>query len=219
MGRVAHVRESVEGNPGFRFSKRATDIGHVAHVIDSRTLVSYPYRHMEPDKEHFLGEEMDQWADGVFDIVKRDLSAQPIASLKPLAEAERATGRAGPGRAGRSGADAGRADAGGVIQPTPAPPAEKPKDKMLHVRAKLISKTAPMPVEEFLPYQELLVGYVYEVTRFWMATIGEPNPRHASCLHWASRNKSSAGIKIGKNYQTSDCTTGKHRLGNCESEG
>ncbi len=35
------------------------DIGNIAQVIDSRTLVPYPYRHMEPDKEHFIGEDMD----------------------------------------------------------------------------------------------------------------------------------------------------------------
>lgn len=125
----------------FVLQQARADMGHVATVIDSRTLVPYPYRHMEPDKEHFLGEEMDQWADRVFEIVERDLSAQPITSLPPLAQME-------------------------VAQTPPTespPPVEKPKDKRLHVRAKLISKTEPVPVQEFLPYQEFLVGYLYEV--------------------------------------------------------
>src|SRR6202022_3521269 len=109
----------------------------------ARPLLPSPYHHMEPDREHFLGADMDQWADGVFEVIERDLSAQPIASLKPLAETAAAQGP--------------------VIEPTP--PAEKPKEQMLQVKAKLISKTEPVPVNEFLPYQEFLVGYVYEVTR------------------------------------------------------
>jgi len=58
----------------FVFQQTRADVGHVADIIDSRTLVAYPYRHMEPDKEHFLGADMDQWADRVFDIVEHDLS-------------------------------------------------------------------------------------------------------------------------------------------------
>lgn len=117
------------------------DIGHVAEVIDSRELVAYPYRHMEPDKEHFLGDEMDQWADKVFEIVERDLASQPIDSLKPLAQMAIGEGPA----------------------PEPRPPAEKSHESTLQVRAKLIAKTKPVPVNEFLPYQEFLVGYLYEV--------------------------------------------------------
>ena len=127
----------------FVFEQTRSDVGHVAHVIDSRTLVAYPYHHMEPDKEHFLGADMDQWADKVFDVVERDLSSQPIASLQPLSQTTIAQNP--------------------VTKPTP--PAEKPKEQTLQVRAKLISKTQPVPVNEFLPYQEFLVGYLYEVTR------------------------------------------------------
>jgi hypothetical protein len=142
----------------FVLQQTRTDIGHVAEVIDSRTLVTYPYHHMEPDKEHFLGADMDQWADKVFDIVERDLSSQPIASLKPLAQT--------------------------VIAETPptapTPPAEKPKEATLHVRAKLIAKTQPVPVQEFLPYQEFLVGYLYEVTH---VIAGEYSEKQILVMH------------------------------------
>lgn len=128
----------------FVLQQTRNDIGHVAEIIDSRTLVSYPYHHMEPDKEHFLGADMDQWADKVFEIVDRDLSSGAIASLKPLAQTAIAQGP--------------------VTEPTP--PAEKPKKAAtLQVKAKLIAKTQPVPVQEFLPYQEFLVGYLYDVTR------------------------------------------------------
>lgn len=163
----------------FVVEQTRAEIGHVAHVIDSRTLVAYPYRQMEPDKEHFLGEEMDQWADGVFDIVSRDLSAQPIASLKPLSEAQ-------PAQAA-------------VIEPTP--PAEKPKDKTVHVRAKLLSKTQPAPVEEFLPYREFLVGYLYEVTR---VIAGEYAENQILVMHPAYiglKEQRLGRYRIGKNYR------------------
>jgi len=125
----------------FVLQQTRNDIGHVAEIIDSRTLVAYPYHHMEPDKEHFIGADMDTWADKVFEIVERDLSSQQIASLKPLAQTAIAQ----------------------APVPEPNPPAEKPKEQTLQVRAKLIARTQPVPVEEFLPYQEFLVGYLYEV--------------------------------------------------------
>ena len=125
----------------FVLQQTRNDIGHIAEIIDSRTLVSYPYHHMEPDKEHFIGADMDTWADKVFEIVDRDLSSQQIASLQPLAQ----TAMAQP------------------PVPEPNPPAEKPKEQTLQVRAKLIAKTQPVPTQEFLPYQEFLVGYLYEV--------------------------------------------------------
>jgi hypothetical protein len=158
------------------------DIGHVATVIDSRTLVSYPYRHMEPDKEHFLGEDMDQWADKVYDIVERDLSMQPIASVKPFSDA--ATSEAP------------------VTEPTPsAPPIQKPADQILHVRAKLIAKTQPIPLNELLPYREFLVGYLYEVDR---VIRGEYPEKQILVMHPAYIKLKEQRVgrwKIGRSYR------------------
>jgi len=163
----------------FVLQQTRADIGHVADVIDSRTLVSYPYHHMEPDKEHFLGADMDQWADKVFDVVERDLSSQPIASLKPLSQTAIAQNP--------------------VTEPTP--PAEKPKEQTLQVRAKLISKTQPVPVNEFLPYQEFLVGYLYEVTR---VIAGEYSEKQILVMHPAYIKLEEQRLgrwRIGRNYR------------------
>ena len=65
----------------FVFEQTRADLQIAATVIDSRALVPYPYHHMEPDREHFIGADQDRWADGVFDIVERDLSSTSIASL------------------------------------------------------------------------------------------------------------------------------------------
>ncbi|HVF71908.1 MAG TPA: hypothetical protein VM940_09900 [Chthoniobacterales bacterium] len=163
----------------FVLQQTRAEIGHVAEVIDSRTLVAYPYRHMEPDKEHFLGAEMDQWADGVFDIVERDLANQAIASLKPLSQTALAHGP----------------------KNEPTPPAEQPKDKTIEIRAKLVAKTQPVPVKEFLPYQEFLVGYLYDVVR---VVAGEYSEKQILVMHPAYIKLDEQRLgrwRIGRTYR------------------
>jgi hypothetical protein len=163
----------------FVLERTKADIGSVANVIDSRTLVSYPYHHMEPDKEHFLGADMEQWADRVFDIVERDLSSQPIAALKPLSQTAIAQ----------------------APVPEPTPPAERPKETTLEVKARLVSKTQPVPVEEFLPYQEFLVGYVYDVTR---VISGEYSEKQILVMHPAYIKLEEQRLgrwRIGRTYR------------------
>jgi hypothetical protein len=116
--------------------------GVAATVIDSRSLLTYPYRHLEPDHEHFIGEDMDLWADRVFALIGPDLSSEHLASLKPLSESMPLPPP--------------------VLSP-PVVPAEAPASEVLNVSARLVFKSKPMPVEELLPYQESLVGFVYDV--------------------------------------------------------
>ena len=162
----------------FVLQQTRNDIGYVAEVIDSRTLVPYPYHHMEPDKEHFIGADMDMWADKVFEIVERDMSSQPIASLKPLAEAAVAQ------------------------MPAPQPtPTQRPKEQTLQVRAKLIAKTQPIPVQELLPYQEFLVGYLYEVTD---VIAGEYSEKQILVMHPAYIKLAEQRLgrwRIGRTYR------------------
>lgn len=157
------------------------EVGSLAQIIDSRTLVSYPYRHMEPDKEHFIGEDMDLWADKVFDLVEQDISSQPFAALKPLSEKMPALAVA-------------------PEQPTPAPPAEKPQDQTLKLKARLISKTEPIPLNELLPYQEYLVGYVYEINKI---IAGQYSENQILVMHPAfiGLKKQKLRYRIGKTYK------------------
>ena len=162
----------------FVVEQTRADIGHIANVIDSRTLVSYPYKHMEPDREHFIGADMDEWADKVFGIVEHDLSLQPIASLKPLSE---------------------------TALPL-SPPAEQPKlpvekkDEPLQVSAKLVFKTPPIPVKEFLPYQEFLVGYVYDVDH---VIAGEYAEKQILVMHpaYIGLRRQRLHYRIGRTYK------------------
>ena len=98
----------------FLYEQVLANLSPKIQVIDSRPLVSYPYQHMEPDKEHFLGPQMDEWADKVYDIIAQDLSAQPIAALEASGRERgihsrgntrpRAAGRARYHRSGGAGA-------------------------------------------------------------------------------------------------------------------
>jgi len=164
----------------FVFEQARADIGGIAEVIDSRTLVPYPYHHMEPDKEHFLGADMDLWADKVFELVEHDLSLQPFAALKLLSE---------------------KAPTVAVTQEKPAPPpAEKAKDVPLQVKAKLIFKTEPIPVNELLPYQEYLVGYVYEINRL---VAGRYSEKQILVMHpaYIGLKKQKLKYRVGKTYK------------------
>jgi len=161
----------------FVIAQTRADIGDVADVIDSRTLVPYPYHHMEPDKEHFIGADMDLWADKVFDLVEHDLSLQPFATLKPLSE-----------------------KVSGFAVAQPAPVNEKSKEQQLAVKAKLIFKTEPIPVNELLPYQEYLVGYVYEINKL---IAGQYSEKQILVMHpaYIGLKKQKLRYRVGKTYK------------------
>ena len=165
----------------FVFEQTREDIGGVANVIDSRALVSYPYKHMEPDKEHFIGEDMDIWADKVFAIIDHDLSAQPWSSLKPLN---------------------GSIASAPVATPIPAPPLSEPaKGKGLVVSAKLVSKSKPIHRRQLLPYQEFLVGFVYDVKE---VLEGEYSEKQILVMHPAYiglRHQSLSKYHVGRTYE------------------
>lgn len=165
----------------FVFEQTREDIGGVANVIDSRALVSYPYKHMEPDKEHFIGEDMDTWADKVFAIIDRDLSAQPWSSLKPL-----------------NGSIASAPVAAPVPVPTPSEPG---KGKGLVVSAKLVSKSKPIYRRQLLPYQEFLVGFVYDVKEVLEGEYAEKQILVMHPAYIGLRRQSLSKYHVGRSYQ------------------
>ena len=124
----------------FVFSQTRACSGDLATVIDSRSLVTYPYHMMEPDHEHFLGTDMTQWADRVFSLVKQDYSSKPFDSFPMIAGMEMPVTAKAPPKS-----------------ETPASAAP------LAIKAKLSFKSPPIPIKELLPYQESLVGFVYDV--------------------------------------------------------
>ena len=160
----------------FVFNQTQRDIGSVAHLIDSRKLISYPYKHMEPDKEHFVGEDMNKWADKVWGDIDRDLSAQSWSDVRPLSESI------------------------AKLAPVAAPSAT-PATASLILKAKLVSKTKPIQKEELLPYREFLVGFVYDVEE---VTAGEYGEKQILVMHpaYISLQPQSLGkFQIGRTYE------------------
>ena len=159
----------------FVFDRTQKDIGSVTNVIDSRKLISYPYKHMEPDKEHFVGEDMNKWADKVWAEIDRDLSAQSWSDVRPLSESI------------------------AKLAPVAAPSAT-PATASLVVKGKLVSKTNPIRKEELLPYQEFLVGFVYDVEQ---VTSGEYGEKQILVMHPAYiglKPQSLEKFRVGKTY-------------------
>ncbi len=189
----------------FVFEETQKQFAALGTVIDSRTLVTYPYRHMDADKEHFLGEDMTIWADKVFEIIERDLSSQPIASLRPLSEThgEPRIAEVAPAET------AARAEpvvpeevrrAERVTTPEPSPPAEAPKSEPIQIKATLAFKSKPIPLNELLPYQESLVAYVYDVDK---VIKGQYDEKQILVMHPAHIGLKAQRLKyrIGKRYK------------------
>src|SRR6266576_4164655 len=160
----------------FVFEQTQNDIGGITHLIDSRRLVAYPYKHMDPDKEHFVGEDMNKWTDNVWRDIDRDLSAQSWSDVRPLSESL------------------------ARLAPVSAPSAT-PATASLVVKGKLVSKTNPIRKEELLPYQEFLVGFVYDVEQ---VTSGEYGEKQILVMHPAYiglNPQSLEKFRVGKTYE------------------
>ncbi|MEP7014061.1 MAG: hypothetical protein ABI925_01340 [Verrucomicrobiota bacterium] len=173
----------------FVFEQTRQDIGGIVNVIDSRRLVSYPYKHMEPDKEHFIGEDMNTWAENVYGTIDRDLSAQPWANLKPLSG---------------SLASAASATPMPLASPSVIPRAvavEPAKGGTLVVNARLAFKSKPIHRRELLPYHEFLVGLIYDVKE---VIAGEYEDKQILVMHPAYiglHKQSLFRYHVGRSYK------------------
>jgi len=160
----------------FVFDQTQKDLGSVTDVIDSRKLISYPYKHMEPDKEHFVGEDMNKWADKVWTEIDQDLSAKSWADARLLSESI------------------------AKLAPAAAPTAT-PATASLVVKAKLVSKTTPIRREELMPYQEFLVGYLYDVESVISGDYGEKQIIVMHPAYIGLQPQSLGKFRIGKSYE------------------
>jgi len=160
----------------FVFEQTQKGIGSVTDVIDSRKLISYPYKHMEPDKEHFIGEDMIKWADKVWAEIDRDLSAQSWSDVRPLSES--------------------------IAKLAPmAAPSATPAAASLVLKGKLVSKTKPIQKEELLPYQEFLVGFVYDVEEVTSGQYGEKQILVMHPAYIGLQPQSLEKFRVGRSYE------------------
>ncbi|MGA0176551.1 MAG: hypothetical protein ACO3YO_07305 [Chthoniobacterales bacterium] len=104
-------------------------------VIDSRGLIEYPYRNLQPDKQHFFGEDMQVWAQRVHGLIEQDLGARPLNSSEMFLVSSEGAGL------------------------------EIPRDEapQLVVSCSLEKINPPFRHEEIAPYNDSLVAFVYRV--------------------------------------------------------
>ena len=131
---------------------------------------------MDPDKEHFVGEDMNRWTDKVWGEIDRDLSAQSWSDVRPLSESI------------------------AKLAPVAAPSAT-PTAASLIVKAKLVSKTTPIRREELMPYQEFLVGFVYDVEEVIAGEYGEKQILVMHPAYIGLQPQSLEKFRIGKTYE------------------
>jgi hypothetical protein len=96
-----------------------------------------------PDKEHFVGKDMDTWAQKVYDHIAKDISEGAIPST-PLSKQK-------------------NTEALRVASPLSATKTNAQPRREVTVKARLTTKSRPLTKDEILPYQESLVGHVYSI--------------------------------------------------------
>jgi hypothetical protein len=147
-------------------------------IIDSRNLIKFPYRNTMPDKEHFVGKDMELWAEGVLSLVSEDL-ATGLLKGPPLAK-DKLT--ASPTKT--------------AANKTQTPVSDD--RKTLTVRARLVTKSEPLAVEKLLPYQESMVAYLYQVEEVLTGEYAEKEIVVMHPAHIRLKAEPLAGYKAGK---------------------
>ena len=157
----------------FVFERYCKFTAPAATVIDSRTLITYPFTGLQRDREHFGGADMNRWADRVFEHVMGDLTFHPlppvITAQVPVEE-----------------------------KPAVASPAED--EKAIVIKARLAFKSPPLRPEQFVPYQESLVAYVYDVVK---VVKGEYQEKQILVMHPAHIRREAQSLgryKVGDTY-------------------
>jgi hypothetical protein len=148
-------------------------------TIDSRGLLKHPYRGTMVDKEHFIGRDMELWAESIYEQIAKDLaggvlkggalSRERLLVSKKRADVEKAN-------------------------------SSKASRKNLVVRAKLIAKSTPIETERLLPYQESLVSYLYQVKELISGEYHETELAVMHPAHIRLNTQALSKYKIGRTY-------------------
>ncbi len=148
LKKVYWVAPPVTGrvSPGiqdFLFSRMKTFGSPLIEFIDSRALIPFPYRKPMPDKEHFIGKDMEIWANAIFKRVEEDITRDAYSNRPPL-----------------------QTDAPQEAASPEALDSQSAQERAtLTVLAKLVAKSRPLPLEKIAPYQESMVCFLYRVER------------------------------------------------------
>ena len=164
----------------FLYEQLAEHSTPVANMIDSRQVTSYPYKMMGPDKEHFWGPEANNWADSVYDLITADFQSQ---SLKQLPTLDRKS-KSRPEEKSQP-----------KIEPIPE------ESGSLRVLARLSKPTAVPAPETFAPYQELLVGYRYEIEKVLGGKLEDQAVLVMHPAYIKLKPQDLSSYQIGKSYE------------------
>jgi hypothetical protein len=145
-------------------------------VIDSRQLVTYPYRHMSADREHFFGAQMDEWAQSVFKIITQNLASGPLSAPKSATDASNG-------------------------QTEPLDPTDTETQTLLSVSGTLVFKSKPLRIEQLLPYQESLVAYIYDVREILQGDYQEGQILVMHPAHIGLTVQPLEKYEVGKSYE------------------
>ncbi|MFM8230211.1 MAG: hypothetical protein ACKOAL_03205 [Chthoniobacterales bacterium] len=144
--------------------------GPAMTVIDSRDLIQYPYRHLQPDKQHFFGEDMQVWAERVYEMVQKDLGERPLDGQEALLVA------------GQGGASE-----------IPDEVASK-----LVVECSLEKINPPFRHEEIAPYNDSLVAFVYRVHQVLKGKFNGSHIVVLHAAHIAGKRQSMHRFSLGQ---------------------
>jgi hypothetical protein len=148
-------------------------------TIDSRTLLKHPYKGTMPDKEHFMGRDMDLWADSVFAQISKDL-AGGVLNGGPLSRERLLVSK------GKVSTE--KTTQGGEHR------------KSLVVRARLVAKSTPIETNRLLPYQESLVSYLYQVRELISGEYRETELTVMHPAHVRLNPQPLSKYRIGRTY-------------------
>lgn len=144
--------------------------GPAMAVIDSRDLIAYPYRNLQPDKQHFFGEDMEAWAQRVYDTVQRDLGERPLDARGTLL-------------------------VGGAAEGVEVPEEESSK---LVVDCSLEKINPPFRHEEIAPYNDSLVAFVYRVHQVLKGKFNGTHLVVLHAAHIAGKRQSMHRFNVGQ---------------------
>jgi hypothetical protein len=147
------------------------------NVIDSRTLIKHPYRNTMTDKEHFIGRDMETWAEGILERINRDLSsgllkAAPASRQKLMPASSKTT----------------------AGSPAPARP-------RVTLKARLLAKSTPLATDKIIPYQESMTAFLYRVEEVLSGEYAEPEIVVMHPAHIRLKPQQLETYKIGSSYK------------------
>lgn len=162
----------------FLFKRMEAYSSPLVEFIDSRTLIPPPYKNPMPDREHFIGKDMEVWAEKVFKLVREDIETDAYTNRRA---------QAGGGAVSNVGSEL----AGSAV------PAARAN---LRVRARLLAKSRPLPLEKIVPYQESMVGFLYRVEQVLSGAYAEKELLVMHPAHIAQKPEPLEKYAIGEVY-------------------